>query len=80
MTDAAHASAASGITRREALQQLGGGLGLAGVLAGIGPVTGVEPETTPTASQSPYVFNRDPLETEAFAMLPAGSVAPRGWL
>jgi len=80
MTDAARASAASGITRREALQQLGGSLGLAGVLAGIGPVTGVEPETTPTASQSPHVFNRDPLETEAFAMLPAGSVAPRGWL
>lgn len=80
MTDAARTSAASGITRREALHQLGGGLGLAGVLAGIGPVTGVETGTTPATSQSPYVFNRDPLETEAFAMLPAGSVAPRGWL
>jgi DUF1680 family protein len=79
---AAHGSdVSSGITRREALRHLGGGLGLAGLMAGLGPsARAARPPRRPSDPESPYVFNRDPLATQAYAKLPAGAVSPRGWL
>lgn len=68
------------ISRRDALHRLGGGLGLAGLLAGVGPVSIWTAPTEPASDDRPYVFNRDPLEANPFARLPAGSVQPRGWL
>lgn len=69
------------MTRREALRRMGGGMGLAALMAGIGPVAGCGLDSEATASvQGPYVFSRDPLVPQSFAMLPPGNVTPRGWL
>ncbi|MFB6097625.1 MAG: hypothetical protein ABEK84_00625 [Salinibacter sp.] len=77
MTPDAHDHA--GLSRREALRRMGGGLGFAGLLAGIGPVAGWDAPTEAPAD-SPYVFNRAPLKQQSFAKLPVGSVTPKGWL
>jgi len=77
MSDSEHTS---GISRRDALQRLGG-IGFAGLMAGVGVPAGAS--AAPRAqdpSEAHYPFPRDPLANVSFAKLPVGSVTPKGWL
>lgn len=68
-----------GISRRDALQRLGG-LGLAGFVAGLGVPTHASGFRPGDSEEALYPFPRDPLANVPFAKLPVGSVQPKGWL
>ncbi len=73
-------SSSNGISRRDALQRLGG-LGLAGLMPGLGMGTGVASTSNlPTQEAVHYPFPRDPLANVPMARLPVGAVEPKGWL
>lgn len=74
-----HANSLDGISRRDALRLMGG-LGLAGLYAGLGAPSSVVAAPPDASDGAHYPFPRDPLANVPFTKLPVGSVEPKGWL
>jgi len=69
----------NGISRRDALQRLGG-IGFAGLIAGLGVPSSEAAPRARDSGEALYPFPRDPLAKIPFAKLPVGNVKPKGWL